>query len=147
MATSDLSTILLVEDDMDDATITQQALRRVGITNTITHLMDGEEAINYLGGQPPFQDRAKHPLPALILLDLKMPKYSGFEVLAWLHSNPDLLRIPVIILTGSIHPADRQRATELGAVAYEVKPVDSAELVAMAQNIRQHIPQGRRPAP
>ena len=132
--------ILLVEDDPNDALITQKALRKVGLDQKIIHVPDGWEAMLYLSGKPPFNDPSACPLPVLILLDIKMPKYSGFDVLTWLHSRPELAKVPVIILTGSIYPEDRERATELGAIGYEVKPVDSAELVAMANNISRHIP-------
>ena len=65
-----------------------------------------------------------------------MPKYSGFDVLTWLQSQPELAGIPVVVLTGSIYPEDRKRATELGAIGYEIKPVDANDLVAIANNIR-----------
>ena len=132
--------ILLVEDDPNDALITQKALRKVGLNHKVIHVHDGWEAMTYLAGKPPFNNRSTCPLPVLILLDIKMPKYSGFDVLTWLHSRPELAKVPVVILTGSIYEGDRERATELGAIGYEVKPVDSAELVAMANNISRHIP-------
>jgi len=69
-----------------------------------------------------------------------MPKYSGFDVLTWLHSRRELTKVPVVILTGSIYEGDRERATELGAIGYEVKPVDSTDLLKMANSISRHIP-------
>ena len=132
--------ILLVEDDANDALVARRALERAGVTAPITHLQDGEEAINYLAAYTPFHDRAKHPLPSLILLDLKMPKLSGFEVLSWLQSRPELAKIPVVVLTGSMLPADRKQAQNLGAVGFEVKPVEFEQIVAIAQNIKLHLP-------
>jgi CheY-like chemotaxis protein len=132
--------ILLVEDDPNDAHITQKFLRRAGITHPIVHVHDGWEAINYLAGEAPYNDRLACPLPALILLDLKLPKYNGFDVLAWLQSRPEFAKLPVVVLTGSVYPEDRQRATELGAIGFEIKPVNSAEFTAIANNIRPHLP-------
>jgi len=132
--------LLLVEDSREDAMITQQALKQAGLEQRIVHVADGEEAINYLQGEPPFVVREDYPLPALVLLDLKMPKVTGLEVLAWLQSHPDLAqKIPVIVLTGSIHPRDRSQAHELGALGYEVKPVNFRELVAIAASLKERI--------
>src|SRR5579862_713447 len=135
---SDPAAILLVEDDSNDAVITQQFLRKAGITNRVVHVNDGWEAMNYLAGKGPFKDRSAFPLPVLILLDLKLPKYSGFDVLTWLLTKPALVKIPVIVLTGSIYPEDRKRAAEIGAIGYQIKPVDSDEFAAIANNIRSH---------
>jgi CheY-like chemotaxis protein len=134
--------ILLVEDDPNDALLAQQFLRKAGITNQIIHLHDGEEAVQYLAGGPPFDDRLLSPLPALILLDLKMPKYCGFDVLEWIQTRPELLKIPVVILTGSIYADDRRRAHLLGAKGYEIKPVDHSEFPAIANNIRLYLSPG-----
>jgi len=132
--------ILLVEDDPNDALLAKCALERAGVTSPITHLSDGEEAVNYLAGYPPFHDRAKHPLPSLILLDLKMPKLTGFEVLNWLQSRPELAKIPVVILTGSMLSEDREQARQFGVVGFEVKPVEFEQMVAIAQNIKVRFP-------
>jgi CheY-like chemotaxis protein len=137
---SDAAVILLVEDDSNDALITQRFLRRAGITHRVVHVQDGSEAMNYLAGEPPYNDRAAWPLPCLVLLDLKLPKYNGFEVLKWLQSRPELAKLPVIVLTGSVYPEDRQRANELGAIGFEIKPVHATEFVAIADNIRAHLP-------
>src|SRR5690349_3157426 len=115
--------ILLVEDDPDDALITQRVLKGVAVDYRIIHLSDGEQAIHYLDGKGEYSDREKHPLPGLVLLDLKMPRITGLEVLAWLQGRPDLAHIPVIVLTGSVYDEDHQKARALGAVGYEVKPV------------------------
>jgi CheY-like chemotaxis protein len=131
--------ILLVEDDENDALIAKRALHKAGVACPVTHLRDGEQAINYLSGYPPHEDRGLHPLPSLILLDLKMPKFTGFDVLTWLQSKPDLAKIPVIVLTGSIHPEDRKEAQRLGAVGYEVKPVEFEQIVEIARNVKHRL--------
>ena len=130
--------ILLVEDDHNDALLAQRALKDAGAAHRVIHLCDGEEAIKYLNGDPPFQDRQTHPSPSLVLLDLKMPKLTGFDVLAWLQDRPQLAaNIPVVVLTGSIHGDDMKRAKRLGAVGYEVKPVAFTELVEIARKAIQ----------
>src|SRR5882762_4014941 len=88
------SMILLVEDDPNDALLAQRALQRAGASQEILHLQDGEEAINYLSGKPPFADRTRYPLPSLVLLDLKMPRMSGFDVLTWLQGHPEFSHAP-----------------------------------------------------
>ena len=136
------SVILLVEDDLNDALLAEKALRKAGILHPIIHLNDGEEAIKYFSGEAPFDDRTRHPLPMLVLLDLKMPKLTGFDVLTWLQNRPELAAIPVVVLTGSIHPEDIANAKKLGAVGYEVKPVNFAQLVSMAETLRFRIASG-----
>jgi len=135
----DPSVILLVEDDPNDALITQQFLRKAGITHRVVHVIDGWEAMSYLAGKAPYSDRSAFPLPVLILLDLKLPKYNGFDVLTWLLSKPALAKIPVFVLTGSIFPEDRERATDLGAIGFEIKPVDSNQFAAFANSLRPHL--------
>ena len=134
---SERSIILLVEDDPNDAHLAQRALQRAGASQEILHLQDGEEAINYLSGKPPFGDRSRYPMPSLVLLDLKMPRMSGFDVLAWLQGHPELAALPVVVTvrTGSIEPQDVVNAKRLGAVGYEVKPIDFGKLVEIAKGI------------
>jgi CheY-like chemotaxis protein len=130
--------VLLVEDDANDAFLAQRALHESGAFHHVIHLPDGEEAIKYLNGDPPYNDRNSYPIPGLILLDLKMPKLTGFDVLTWLQRNPQLTsEIPVIVLTGSIHPEDVKRAQELGAVGFEIKPVEFSKLIDIAKKISQ----------
>src|SRR2546423_7600514 len=111
-----LPVILLVEDEEDDAFLEQRALEKSGVPHRLIWVQDGEEAINYLSGEPPFDDRKSHPLPVLVFLDLKMPKVCGLEVLAWLKTRPDLASLRVVVLTGSILATDRAEAQRLGAV-------------------------------
>lgn len=125
-------TILLVEDNGDDALLIQRAFRKIGAASPIRVLTDGEQALAYLGGEGDYADRASHPFPALMLLDLKLPRRSGFEVLEWLRGQPGLRRLPVIVLTSSRESRDIDLAADLGANSYLVKPVhfdDLQELV------------------
>jgi CheY-like chemotaxis protein len=127
--------VLLVEDDADDALLAQIAFKQAGVSHRIIRVHDGEEALKYLSGQPPFTDRNINPLPALVLLDLKMPKINGLEVLHWMQTRPDLASLPVIVLTGSGLPSDRTTAKKLGVVGYEVKAVDFSGLMEIVRRI------------
>lgn len=128
-------TILLVDDDPNDVLLMQRALKKAGLSYPIIHRGDGEEAIDYLSGKPPYSDRTKHPLPTLVLLDIKMPKMTGFDVLAWLQGQPALAKIPVVILTASVREEDQNEAEKLGAVGYRTKPVDFTELVDILRDV------------
>lgn len=116
-------TVLLVEDDDNDVLLIQRAFRKVKLANPMQVVRDGERAIAYLRGDPEFSEHGKAPLPSMILLDLKLPRVSGHEVLGWLRSQEELKRIPVVVLTSSKESADVNRAYDLGANSYLVKPV------------------------
>src|ERR1051326_2388427 len=96
---TDRSTVLLAEDDLDDVLLTQIAFERARLANPLQVVRDGEEAIAYLRGEGAFADRERFPFPILLLLDLKMPKVDGFQVLSWLQSQPPSLQVPVAIMT------------------------------------------------
>ncbi|HHY85352.1 MAG TPA: response regulator [Verrucomicrobia bacterium] len=127
--------ILHVEDDPNDALLFQHACARAGVRFALRSVTDGDEAIAYLQGTQGYADRQKHPFPQLILLDLKMPRLSGFEVLAWLRENDAFKSLPVIVLTSSNHESDIKRAYDLGANSYLVKPVGFDALVEVAKTI------------
>jgi RNA polymerase sigma factor (sigma-70 family) len=127
--------ILMVEDEEDQVFLTKHALARANLVNPVRIVSDGEEAINYLSGKGPFGDRKANPLPSLILLDLKLPKIGGLEVLEWMRGRPQLKNIPVAILTSSINPRDREQADQLGVKAYLCKPVHSEGLLEMMKSI------------
>jgi CheY-like chemotaxis protein len=127
--------ILFVDDDSNDMLLVQRALNKAGLSYPLIHKRDGEEAIDYLSGNPPYFDRAKHPLPRLILLDIKMPKMNGFDVLGWLQRQPALAKIPVVILTASVRVEDQSEAEKLGAAGYRTKPVDFGELVDIIRDV------------
>jgi CheY-like chemotaxis protein len=128
---ADHATILLAEDDPNDAFLAQRALTKAGLNHTLQHVSNGQQCVNYLRGESPYDDRSKYPLPNLLLLDLKMPILSGLEVLAWIHDQPRFQALPIIILTGSILPRDRERATTGGATDFQVKSVNFDDLVAI----------------
>lgn len=116
--------ILLVEDNMADAEMTIRALRKVNLANKLVHLKDGEEAINFLFGLGPFADREISDHPKIILLDIKMPKVDGIEVLRRIKSDEATRLIPVIIMTSSKEEQDVITSYRLGVNSYVVKPVD-----------------------
>lgn len=127
--------ILHVEDDPNDALLFQHACRKAGVDFDLQSVNDGDQAIAYLRGADSFGDRQKHPFPQLILLDLKMPRLSGFDVLSWLRSEGAFKGVPVIVLTSSNHETDIKRAYDLGANSYLVKPVGFDALVEVARTI------------
>src|SRR5438046_436735 len=115
--------ILLVDDNMDDVLLAQLAFRMNNGDNVVVHCVhDGEEAMAYLTGKNQYSDRQQFPMPQYVLLDLNLPKASGFEVLAWLRQEPGLKRIPVILLSGTNEPANVNAAYELGVTNYLKKP-------------------------
>lgn len=116
-------TLLLVEDDPFDVQLIRRALRKCGVDALLQVVSDGEAAIAYLSGEAPFGDRDQYPLPALVLLDLKLPRTSGLEVLAWRREQETLRRIPVVVLTSSRLAPDVNTAYDLGANSYLMKPV------------------------
>lgn len=126
-----LDNILLVEDNPDDVELIRYAFRKAGIECPIEVVTDGEQAIAYLAGLSPYEDRSRYPRPSLILLDLKLPRRSGFEVLEFAKRQPDTRLIPIVVLTSSSQSADVRRAYELCANSYLVKPVSRDALVAM----------------
>jgi CheY-like chemotaxis protein len=117
-------TILLVEDDRDDEELTLRALRRSNIRNEVIIARDGAQALEILFGEGKFLDHEIDLLPAVVLLDLKLPKVSGIEVLRRIRSEPRTRRLPVVVLTSSRQERDRDEVYELGANSYICKPVD-----------------------
>ncbi len=116
--------ILLVEDNKNDAELTIRALQKIKITNTIVHLNDGAKALDFLFGKGEFENRDLNNRPKIILLDLKMPKVDGLEVLKRVKEDELTRNIPVIILTSSKENPDIEKAYSLGANSYIVKPVE-----------------------
>ena len=130
--------ILLVEDLADDIELIRLSFDRLGLENPIHVVRDGEEAIEYLSGAGKYANREEHPLPELILLDLKMPKVDGFEVLQWLRAQDSLRSIPVLVLTSSEQLKDVNRAYELGANSFLVKPLDFQTMSGAVDLIRTY---------
>ena len=130
-----MTTILHVEDDPNDTLLLEHACKKAGVIFDLQAVSDGDQAIAYLRGANDFSDRLKHPMPKLILLDLKMPRVSGFDVLTWLRSDELLKGVPVVVLTSSNHDADVKRAYDLGAKSYLVKPVGFDALVELVKTL------------
>ena len=127
--------ILVAEDEESDVFFLRRALQKAGIENPLVAVSDGRKAIEYLNGDGAYSDRAHYPLPALFLLDLKMPLMTGFDVLDWLQRKPEFRSLPVVVLTSSCHEKDKQRARELGAADYKIKPSNAEELVGMVREL------------
>lgn len=116
--------ILLVEDNMSDAELTIRALKKNNIVNNLIHLRDGVEAINYIFCKGKYSDRDINDIPKVILLDLKMPKINGIEVLEKIKSDDRTKKIPIVILTSSREDPDIRDCYQLGVNSYIVKPVE-----------------------
>jgi len=116
--------VLLVEDNKNDAELTIRALKKKKVINHIVHVKDGVSAIDFLFGKGEFENRDTHIQPRIILLDLKMPRIDGMEVLQQIKGNDLTKKIPVVVLTSSKESPDIKKAYALGANSYIVKPVD-----------------------
>ena len=127
------ATILLAEDDPNDAKLVGIALQRSISGIPVFLVNDGCQLISYLKGEGRYADRRTYPFPDLVLLDLKMPRMDGFEVLRWLRQQPILKRLPVIVLTNSSRECDADLAYEVGANSYVVKPTHFEDLVKTMQ--------------
>jgi len=117
--------ILFVEDSKDDAILTIRALTKSGFINKLLHVTDGAEALDFIFCRGNYTERNPQEFPKLILLDLKMPKVSGMEVLEQVKSDPKTKSVPVVMLTSSNEGPDIEKCFALGANSYIVKPVDS----------------------
>jgi CheY-like chemotaxis protein len=127
--------ILLVEDDPDDVMNIERAFRKAKIANPLRIVNDGDAAVAYLNGDSPYNDREQYPLPTLILLDLKLPRRSGLEVLRWIRENPDVSRLPVVVLTSSRERNDVNTAYDLHVNSYLVKPVAFDALLELVNSL------------
>lgn len=127
--------ILLVDDDLNDRTLLRRAFLKAAPEMDLRMAKDAFEAEDYLTGREPYSNRLAHPLPSLILLDLKMPRRSGIEFLSWLRQQEELAEIPVIVLSSSQESSDIARSYDLGARSYLVKNVDLNELQRLARGI------------
>lgn len=129
--------ILVVEDREEDVFFLRRAFTSAGLHPSLVNVRDGEEAIKYLAQQPPYDDTAVYPVPDVVVLDLKMPKRDGFEVLQWLRDQNHLKPAPVVVLTSSNREEDRKRAKDLGARSYYTKSIDFTKLVGVAKDINR----------
>jgi CheY-like chemotaxis protein len=130
---SSSQSVLLVEDDDNDVLLLQRAFRNAGVTAPMRVASDGEEAVEYLTGLLGDARTLRQEAPGLVILDLKLPRKSGLEVLAWMRQQPGLRRLPVVVLTSSDERRDVQDAYDLGANSYLLKPVIPQALTEAAR--------------
>ena len=127
--------VLLVEDNPDDEALTLRALRKHNLANEIIVARDGQEALDYLFGEGEYAGRDIHSLPQVILLDLKLPKVDGLQVLEQLRNTEHTRNVPVVVLTSSSQEQDMMRSYDLGANSYVRKPVDFEEFLEAARQL------------
>jgi CheY-like chemotaxis protein len=128
--------ILHAEDDANDAFFVQNAVARAKLDLTLCQVRNGQEAVDYLEGTGPYSDRRAFPEPELLLLDLKMPVLNGFDVLAWVRSQPRFHDLPVFVLSSSEYEEDQQRAKQMGATGYLIKTPDFQNVIRTLSNLR-----------
>ncbi len=129
--------ILLAEDEEDYVLLIQRAFAQAKIPNPLHVVWNGQEAISYLKGEGKYANREEYPLPDLFLLDLKMPRVSGFEVLQWIRSQPGLAPLRVLVLTSSDQIRDVNEAYKLGANSFLVKPMDFQDFAQLSRLIQE----------
>jgi CheY-like chemotaxis protein len=140
--------ILIADDDTQDTMLVRLAVKRVALGLRLDCVTDGAEAIDYLLGRSRYADRQAHPFPSLMLLDLKMPRLGGFDVLQYVRSQPDLRQLPIVIFSSSDDPKDIQRAYDEGANSYLCKPHSNEDLSALLRALEgywckfNHFPPG-----
>jgi CheY-like chemotaxis protein len=115
-------TVLYVEDEESDALLMEMAFRSQGLEGSYQTVGNGQAAIDYLTGTGPFAQRERHPLPAVVLLDLNLPEVHGFEVLKWIRAHPDFRQLPVVIFSSSVREDDKMQAKQLQANDFISKP-------------------------
>jgi CheY-like chemotaxis protein len=133
-------TVLHVDDDPNDTTLLQVACAKAAVDFHLQNIGDGHEVIDYLSGKGKYADRTRYEIPGLVLLDMKMPRATGLDILKWIRSHAMLKHLPVIVLSGSELHEDKLRAYEGGANSYLVKPPNFASLVNMVKDIGQQLP-------
>ncbi len=134
----DQAIILLAEDREDDILLILRAFKKGGINNPLHVVRDGDEAVAYLKGEGRYFNREEYPLPDLLLLDLKMPRMDGFEVLRWIRQQPGLGPLRVVMLTSSEDIRDVNVAYRLGANSFMVKPMDFENVVELGKVLRDY---------
>jgi len=130
--------ILVADDDAQDTMLVKMAVERAALSLQLTSVKDGEEAIDYLMGRAPFADRHVYPFPKLLLLDLKMPRMGGFDVLDFVRQQPGLRQLPIVIFSSSDDPKDIRRAYDGGANSYLCKPHSNDDLSALLKALEDY---------
>lgn len=128
--------ILQVDDDENDVLLLRYVFRTLAIPTPLHSVTDGQQALDYLAGAGGYGDRERHPLPCLVLLDLKMPGKGGFEVLEWIRAQPALRTLVVVVMTASADQSDIDRAYQLGANAYVIKPTGTDQLTDVVRALQ-----------
>ena len=129
------ASLLVAEDDENDVFFLQRAFQQAKVENPLHVVRDGQEAIDYLSGDGKFSNRTQYPLPHLFILDLKMPRKTGLDVLGWLYEQSELRCLPVLVLSSSSQRTDIERAYELGANGFVLKPASLEKRVELAKLI------------
>lgn len=124
---------MLVEDNEDDVFLMKRAIKDADIKNPLHVVENGQAAVDYLAGNDKFENRSHYPLPAVVFLDLKLPRKSGHDVLSWIRNNDEFDSMVVVVLTSSEEPADIKMSYRLGANSYLIKPPTSQELLNIAK--------------
>ncbi len=132
--------VLLVEDDPNDILLIRRAFQKTSMAAPLQVVHDGDAAVAYLEGQGAYADRGRYPLPILMLLDLKLPRRSGVEVLTWMREHEGLEALPVVALSSSGEPVDILRAYELGARSFYVKPTSFTDLLGLVKVLQRDFP-------
>jgi CheY-like chemotaxis protein len=133
-------TVLHVDDDPNDTALLQVACAKASVDFEIHNVEDGDQVIEYLNGSGKYADRTRYRLPGLVLLDLKMPRVEGLEVLKWIRNQSAVKDLPVIVLSGSELQDDIRRAYAVGANSYLVKPPNFTSLISLVREIGARLP-------
>jgi CheY-like chemotaxis protein len=128
--------ILQVEDEDADILLIRYAFKQAGIKSPLMAVTDGQMAIDYLSGNGPYADRQQYPMPCLVILDLKLPKLSGLEVLSWIRQQPVLKSMVVVVFSSSAQPQDLEQAYQLGANSFIQKPASLDQTLEIAQLLK-----------
>ena len=128
--------ILAAEDDESDRMILKLAFQKADLSRPLVLVRDGQEAVDYLSGTGRYTDRSTYALPQLVILDLKMPRMNGFDVLAWLGKQPAFKELPAVVLSSSADESDIAKARQLGAREYFVKPHGFDKLINIAHEMQ-----------
>jgi CheY-like chemotaxis protein len=137
--------VLVADDDERDLQVLRLAMTRNGVEAEVHEVRDGEDAVDYLRGQWDFADRAKHPFPDLLVVDLKMQKMGGLEVLEWLQKHPECKRLPTIMLSGSGLEKDVEEAYRRGVATYFAKPTSFKEFQELIKTVVEYWARSERP--
>jgi len=130
--------LLVAEDNAHDIFLLKRAFIKAGIDVPMHIVNDGQEAVDYLLGEGRFADRKEYPLPTLLVIDLKMPRLSGFDVIRWVREHDGLRRLPILVLSSSGLGKDVNRAYDLGANSYLLKPSRFEDLELLAEDVERY---------